>query len=89
MTNLSDMLFIDRFPSLDLHGFSGDIAVVAVNDFVQDHFKMKDEIIVIVHGNGTGTIKHRVHETLKKNKNVQQFATYYNNSGCTIVRLKI
>lgn len=89
MTNLSDILFIDRFPSLDLHGFSSDIAVVAVNDFIRDHLKMKNEIIVIIHGRGTGTIKNSVHEALRKNKNVQQFATYYNNSGCTIVRLKI
>lgn len=89
MNNLSDILFIERFPSLDLHGFSGDIAVVAVNDFILDNLKLKNDIIVIVHGIGNGILKCRVHETLRRNKNVLQYATYYNNNGCTIVRLKI
>lgn len=88
MKNLSEILFIDRFPSLDLHGYSSDIAAVAVNDFILDNIKLKNEIIVIVHGIGSGILKNRVHNTLKKNKNVLQFATYYNNNGCTIVRLK-
>lgn len=89
MNNLSDILFIERFPSLDLHGFSGDIAVVAVNDFILDNLKLKNDIIVIVHGIGNGILKSRVHEALRRNKNVLQYATYYNNNGCTIVRLKI
>ena len=38
---------------------------------------------------GNGILKSRVHEALRRNKNVLQYATYYNNNGCTIVRLKI
>ena len=63
--------------------------VVAVNDFILDNLKLKNDIIVIVHGIGNGILKCRVHETLRRNKNVLQYATYYNNNGCTIVRLKI
>lgn len=89
MNKLSDILFIDRFPKIDLHGYTADIAAVAVSDFINDNLKLKNDIIVIIHGIGSGILKQRVHEVLKRNKNVLEYRIYYNNSGCTIVRLKI
>ena len=88
MKNLSNILFIERYPSLDLHGYTADIAAVAVNDFINDNIKMKNKIIIIVHGIGTGILRNRVHDTLRRNKNVEEFSIYYNNSGCTVVRIK-
>ena len=55
MEKIDNILFIDRFPKLDLHGYTSDIAALAVNDFINDNIKMKNEIIVIIHGIGTGT----------------------------------
>ncbi len=85
---LTDLMFIDSFPKLDLHGFDRDSARVAINDFIFDNIKMGNEIIVIVHGLGTGIIRSTTWETLKQNKNVIDFKSDYNNRGCTIVQIK-
>ena len=82
-------IFLNRYPSIDLHGFDRDSARVAVNDFVLENVFLKNEMIVIIHGIGTGTIKREVHETLRVNKNVINYKTDNFNSGCTIVKLNI
>lgn len=89
MEKISNILFIDRFPKLDLHGYTEDIASLAVKDFINENIKLKNEIIVIIHGIGNGIVKAATHKILKNNKNVLEYNIYYNNSGCTIVRLKI
>ena len=86
---LKDIIFIDSFPKLDLHGFDREIAQVATNDFIRDNKKLKNEIIVIIHGIGSGIIRKTVHETLRKNRNLLDFKTFYNNNGSTIVKIKI
>lgn len=82
-------MFLNRYPSIDLHGFDRDSARVAVNDFVDENVFLKNEMIVIIHGIGTGIVKREVHETLRVNKYVLEYKTDNFNSGCTIVRLKI
>lgn len=86
---LANLIFIDRFPKLDLHGFDRDSARVAINDFIQDNLKMGNEIIVIVHGIGSGIIRNTTWETLKQNKNVLDYKSDYTNRGCTLVQLRI
>ena len=80
---LKDVIFID------LHGFDRETARVETNDFILDNKKLKNEIFVIIHGIGSGIIRKTVHETLKKNKNVIEYKTFYNNNGSTIVKIKI
>lgn len=89
MTNLNNVLFIDRFPKLDLHGYDRETARVAILDFINDQIKLRNEIIVIVHGIGSGVLKSTTTDTLKKHKKVLEYKSYYNNSGCTLVLLKI
>ena len=86
---LNSVIFIDSLPKLDLHGVDRQTASVLVNDFIKDNIKMKNEIIVIIHGIGTGIIRKTVNETLKKNKNVINYKSFYNNLGSTIVKIKI
>ena len=86
---LSEVLFVDTLPSIDLHGYDRDYARVKVNEFVKDNITMKKDVICIVHGRGTGILKEEVHKTLKNNKNVLEYKLFYNNIGCTIVKLKI
>lgn len=86
---LKDIMFIDSFPKIDLHGLDRDTARVMVNDFIKDNIKMKNEIIVIIHGIGNGILRHTVHETLKNNKNVIEYKTFYNNNGLTIVKINL
>lgn len=87
--NLNNIIFIDNLPKLDLHGLDRETARVLVNDFVRDNIKMKNEVIVIIHGIGTGIVRKTVNETLKKNKNVLEFKSFYNNLGSTIVKIKL
>jgi DNA mismatch repair protein MutS2 len=82
-------IFLNRYPSIDLHGFDRDSARVSVNDFVDENVFLKNEMIVIIHGIGTGIVKKEVHEALRVNKNVLEYKTDNFNSGCTVVKLKI
>ncbi|MBQ2946680.1 MAG: Smr/MutS family protein [Bacilli bacterium] len=86
---LNQVLFVDNLPSLDLHGFDRDTARVKVLEFIKDNIILKNDIICIVHGVGLGIVKEEVHNTLKRHKNVLEYKLFYNNVGCTIVKLKI
>lgn len=82
-------IFLNRYPSIDLHGYDRDSARMTVNDFVDENIFLKNEMIVIIHGIGTGIVKKEVHEALRVNKNVLEYKTDNFNSGCTVVKLKI
>ena len=86
---LKEVLFVDNLPSIDLHGFDRDYARVKVLEFIKDNISMKKDIICIVHGRGTGILKEEVHKALRNNKNVLEYKLFYNNIGCTIVKLKV
>ena len=82
-------IFLNRYPSIDLHGYDRDSARMTVNDFVDENVFLKNEMIVIIHGIGTGIVKKEVHEALRVNKKVLEYKTDNFNSGCTVVKLKI
>ena len=77
--SLDSIVFINNFPTIDLHGYTRDFAIIAIKEFINDNVKMKNEFIVIVHGKGTGI--------LKKNKYVKDYKIWYLNDGCTVVQL--
>lgn len=87
--SLNEVIFIERYPKIDLHGYDRETARVAVEDFIKENQKLKQEIFVIVHGIGSGILKDVVHATLRKNRNVLEYKTYYYNNGCTLVRIFI
>lgn len=87
--SLSSMLGVDRFPTLDLHGYDRETARVAIEDFIKENQKLRQEFFVIIHGVGSGILKHTTFETLKRNRSVVEFGVHYFNSGCTIVRIQI
>lgn len=89
MMNLEDVIFTDNLPTIDLHGFDRDYARVKINEFINDNRKMKNSIIVIVHGIGSGILKNETISTLKKNKYVIDYRLFYNNVGMTIVKINI
>jgi DNA-nicking Smr family endonuclease len=86
---LKDVMFVDSFPKIDLHGLDRELARVAIDDFVKDNVTMKNEIIVIVHGFGEGILRATTQETLKNNSSVLKYRIFYNNPGCTIAKLII
>lgn len=85
---LSEIIFIDQFPSLDLHGYDRDYARIKINEFIQDNYVMGNEFIVIVHGVGSGTLKQETLETLKRNRNIEEYQLFKGNIGCTIAKVK-
>lgn len=87
--NLNEVIFVDNLPSIDLHGYDQAYANIKINEFIKDNIIMKNEIIAIIHGIGSGKIREQTHRTLKTNRNVLDFKLFYNNVGTTIVKLKI
>ena len=87
--NLEDVIFIDSIPSIDLHGFDRNYARIKINEFINDNKKMKNDIVAIVHGRGSGIIKDETFKTLENNKDVIDYRLFYNNTGMTIVKIKI
>lgn len=86
---LNDIIFIDQFPKLDLHGYDRETARVAIEDFIKENRKLRQPIFVIVHGIGSGVLKDTTKKILLHNKNVLEYKTYYYNNGCTIVRISL
>lgn len=76
-------------PTLDLHGETSDYARVAINQFVDDNYRLKNEYIVIIHGKGSGILKKKTQETLRLNKLVDEYKIDNFNDGQTIVKLRI
>ena len=87
--NLNEVIFLDSFPSIDLHGLDRDSARVKVNEFINDNIILKNDIVVIIHGIGNGILKEEVHSVLKNSKSVLDYKIFYNNIGTTIVKIKI
>ena len=86
---LDDVIFIDNLPTIDLHGFDRETARVATNDFINDNIKMKNKVIVIIHGIGSHIVRDSVHNALKSNKNVLAYKLFPYNIGCTIVKINV
>ena len=78
----------DNLPTLDLHGLDREYAAILIRDFIQDHYHMKDEKVVIVHGIGTGVLRKTTQEVLRKISIVDSFKIDNFNVGMTIVTLK-
>lgn len=76
-----------HLPSIDLHGYDRDYARIVINDFIYDNYVMKNEKVIIIHGNGQNILKKTCQETLKRNKYVLDYKIDNFNSGMTIVSL--
>ena len=85
---LKEVIYIDNLPTIDLHGFDRDYARVKTLEFINDNIKMKNEIICIIHGRGTGILKKMTQTTLKNNKYVLEYKIDNFNDGMTVVTLK-
>lgn len=78
----------DYLPTLDLHGIDREYAKILIKDFINDNYKIKEEKVIIIHGNGEGIIKKTVQEELKINKKVKEYKIDNFNVGMTIVWIK-
>lgn len=87
--NLDEVIFIDNLPTLDLHGLDRETSRVLINDFINDNFKCKNRIIVIIHGNGEYILRDTTRDVLSKNKKVKEFKLFIYNTGCTLALLDL
>jgi DNA mismatch repair protein MutS2 len=83
------LLPITKYPKLDVHGETRDTVFTVLNSFIADNIKLKNNIVIIVHGKGKGILKREIHLQLKKMKEVKSFHLDYWNQGVTIVELNI
>jgi dsDNA-specific endonuclease/ATPase MutS2 len=83
------VLVTSKTPHLDLHGEIEAMVEALIIEFINDNVKMRNDIIVIVHGKSTGILTKKTHEVLKNNKNVLEFKLDNWNIGQTIVKLKV
>lgn len=81
------LIDINNLPTFDLHGESPEIARIYINDFINDNIKIKNNVIAIVHGKGSGKLKEATHDVLKNNKDVIEYKTWYFNEGVTLVKI--
>lgn len=75
-------------PTLDLHGYDREYARIAIDEFIYDNYKTKNQKVIIIHGNGTGIIKKVTGEVLKRNKYVEEYKIDNFNSGMTVVTIR-
>lgn len=80
-------LFLNFYPSLDLHGNTRDMIGVLIDDFIKDNLKLKRYKLVLIHGKGSGILKSECHELLRRDKRVKCFYQDSFNIGCTVVEL--
>ena len=87
--NLENVIFTDNLPSVDLNGLDRLSARIKINEFINDNKKMKNSIVVIIHGIGSGILKKETNDTLKNNKDVIDYKIFYNNDGMTLAKIRI
>lgn len=83
------VIVTSKTPTLDLHGEIEAMVEVLVNEFINDHVKMKNRVVLVVHGKSTNILTKEVHRILKENNKVKNFKLDNWNLGQTIVELKI
>jgi len=78
-----------KTPTLDLHGEIEAMVEVLVLEFIKDNLKMKNKVLLIIHGKSTNILTKKVHEVLSASKDVKDFKLDNWNLGQTIVELNI
>lgn len=81
--------FTSSYPHLDVHGETRESAVILVQDFINDNYKLKNKFITVIHGFGTGILKKTIHTYLRTNKKTINFYLNSDNLGETIIEIDL
>jgi len=81
--------FINILPSIDVHGFTQDEALFAVDEYINDNIKLGNEKLVIIHGIGEGVLRKAINTHFKRDKRISRIYVYGSNLGLTIIELNI
>ncbi len=85
---IDNYMLFKNLPTLDLHGEDRITAVIKTKEFINDNLKLKNKLIIVIHGVGKGILKEEIHKYLKHNKNVIAFKIDIFNKGMTIIEIK-
>ncbi len=85
--------YIDNTPNLevDLRGMTFDEAQPVLDKYLDDVYLVGMSQVRVIHGKGTGALKAKVHDHLKKHKRVKSYRLGYWNEGSygvTVVEIK-
>ncbi|MBE6140281.1 MAG: hypothetical protein E7172_01960 [Firmicutes bacterium] len=83
------MIITSKTPRLNLHDEIVDIAKVLVEEFISDNYKLKNSVIIIIHGKSTNIMTKAVHQILMQNSKVKSYKLNNWNLGETIIELNI
>ncbi len=83
------LLPLDKYPTLDVHGETRDTVITVLKEFVKDNIKLRNPVIIIVHGKGQGILRTEIHFQLKHMREVKNYHLHYWNQGVTIVELNV
>lgn len=76
---------------IDLRGMNVEEALMEVDQFIDHALLSNLELITIIHGKGTGTLRAAIHQHLKNHKHIKSFRLGVygeGESGVTIAQLK-
>ena len=86
---INNYMLFENLPSIDLHGEDKISAVIKTKEFINDNVKLRNKLIVVIHGVGKGILKNEIHKCLKVNRNVIDYRLDIFNKGMTIIELKL
>ena len=81
--------FINILPSLDVHGYTSDMVILPISEFIDDNLKLGQEKLVIIHGVGQGVLSKTINTHFKRDKRIKKMYFYGSNFGMTIIELNI
>lgn len=79
--------FLDILPTIDVHGYTSDLVIYPVSDFINDNIKLRKYKIVIIHGIGEGILKNTIRMHYTRDKRVSRLYGDPFNLGITIIEL--
>ncbi|MDD2409149.1 MAG: Smr/MutS family protein [Bacilli bacterium] len=79
--------FLNILPKIDVHGYTSDLVIYPISDFINDNIKLKNFKIVIVHGIGKSILKNTIRTNFSKDKRVKKLYGDPFNLGITIIEL--
>ena len=80
-----------RGTELDIRGQNADEAIIELERFIDNAYRLHLASVVIIHGKGTGVLRKSVHTALKRMPQVQSFRLGVfgeGEDGVSIVELK-
>lgn len=80
-------MYLSSIRNVDLHGMDRIMAIITVDEFINDLIRLKEAKGVIIHGVGTGILRREVSNYLKHDKRIKEYKLDFMNPGCTVILL--